>query len=496
MKKTTHTLILAILLCQSASFLFAQKNTDILTQAVATLRDDAALAHGQVGICISDASGNVLAANNADMSLIPASNMKVVTTLAALHLLGSDYRFKTQLQYEGEIRDSTLFGNLIIRGGGDPTLGSPEMDSVLSFSNLLDLFAQKIRDLGIKKIEGSIVGDGTAFESQTAVPTWLYEDLGNYYGAGANGLTIHENMFYLRFWQNPIVGAAPTIFDTYPTCPDLKILSEVTSNNNAGDDAYVYEMPYAPYAVVRGSIPAGNREFSIKATMPDPPLAAAWHLRQRLEWLGVPVRDSASTMLQRIQQNKNTTTTTNGVKTTFYTHLSPILAKIVEQTNQESVNLYAETLLKAMAMAKTGQGSTDEGIKIVKSFWAEKGISTAGLFMQDGSGLSPRNGVTPRQLNQMLRVALRDTVVFSPFYASLPRAGESGTMRSMLKKTPAVGRLRAKSGTITRVKTYSGYVTQSDGSYLIFAVMLNNFDATQKDIRQKLERFMLSLCAY
>ena len=180
--------------------------------------------------------------------------------------------------------------------------------------------------------------------------------------------------------------------------------------------------------------------------------------------------------------------------TTVITWRSPDLSSIVNRTNQESVNLYCEAILRAIAFQQTGFGSNEKGIELVTKFWQSKGIDTEGLFMQDGSGLSPRNGITPHQLTSMLRIVAVDNQWFTPFYNSLPEAGRSGTMKSMFKNYPSViGRIRAKSGTISRVRSYSGYATATDGRLIAFSVVLNNFTCSQTEIRKRLEKFMAEL---
>ena len=510
MLKTKELLFIITLYILSPHILFSQDCADKVTaksveqsdtalpntyyrQAVERLANDAALAHGQVGIAVLDVkTGQVLAAQNPTVSLIPASNMKIVSTAAGLGILGNDFQFRTELQYDGTIRDSVLFGNIIIKGYGDPTLASPLMDGVPSISVVLDSFTNEIHRLGIKNIVGKIVGDGTAYENSTAVPTWLWEDLGNAYGSGPSGLNFHENLYELTFQQNQNMGTHPSVNSVIPYIPDFQLINEVKSIVGGGDNAYIYAVPNSPTGFIRGTIPIGKALFKIKGSIPDPPLFAAWHLRKNLIKHGISVSDSATTQMVLEQQGKAST-----FRTTFFTWLSPKLSEIVNQANHESVNLYCEAILRAVALKQTGIGSNDEGIKSVIRFWETKGINTEGLFMQDGSGLSPRNGITPLQLASMLRTVALDSLMFSPFYQSLPEAGGSGTLKGMFKDTPSVnGRLRAKSGTITRVKSYSGYVTTLDGQLLAFSAICNNFTCTQRDIRKKLEQFMVEICQF
>ncbi len=465
--------------------------TALYTDAVQRLANDFSLRFGQVGVIVIDvATGQTLAAQNQNMSLIPASNMKIVSTAAGLGILGADFQFKTELQYSGEIKDSVLYGNVFIKGYGDPTLASPLMEGVPSIYTVLDSFSNEIQRLGIKRIVGKIVGDGSAFESLTAVTTWQFEDLGNAYGSGPSGLNFHENLYDLVFQQNQTVGATPSVSNINPYIPDFQLINEVKSVVGGGDNTSIYDTPYSTSGYVRGTIPTGTGQFIVNGALPDPPLFAAWHLRKTLMTKGIDVTDSATT--QKILSER---TQPFAMRKTFFTWLSPKLSDIVAKANHESVNLYCEAILRAVALKQSGYGSNEEGIKSVLHFWQSKGIDTEGVFMQDGSGLSPRNGITPQQLTAMLRAVALDSVWFKHFYSSLPEPAKAGTMKGMFKNTPSVyGRLRAKSGTITRVKSYSGYVTTNEGRLLAFSAICNNFTGTQKDIRIKLEKFMVDIC--
>lgn len=465
----------------------------MLIAAVQKLASDSVLQRGQTGIVVMDAlTGEILAAHQPKMSVIPASNMKIVTTAAALSILGADYRFRTELQHDGIVRDSVLYGNVFIKGYGDPTLASPLFDSIPTMAVVLDSFVLKIKALGIKKIVGKIVGDGSAFEPMTAVPTWLWEDLGNYYGVGPSGLNFHENLYDLNFLQNPYIGSPPSVLNTSPQVPDFQLVNEVKSAKGGGDDAYIYSTPYAAIGTVAGKIPAGDKTFSISGALPDPPYFTAWHLRKRLIDSGLDVTDSATTQL-RLEQKSAILKP----RQTFFTWFSPTLATIVKRTNLESVNLYCEAFVRTVGLQKTGVGSNDAGTAEIVRFWQSKGVDTEGAFMQDGSGLSPRNGITALQLASILQIMATDSVLFTPFYASLPEAGKTGTMKGMFKNNYAAQqRIRAKSGTITRVKSYSGYVTTTEGRLLVFSAVCNNFTCSQRDIRLKLERFMSDLLGY
>jgi serine-type D-Ala-D-Ala carboxypeptidase/endopeptidase (penicillin-binding protein 4) len=465
--------------------LYAQSALENTIQALA---NDPIMQRGFLGVCVADAAtGQMLASHHAQASLIPASNMKIVTTAAGLGILGKDYRFKTLLQYDGSIKDGVLTGNIFIKGFGDPTLGSATpFDTVRSFTGILDAFALEIKKLGIQKIVGKVIGDATAFKSNLAEPTWLYEDLAADYGAGASGLNLHDNLYYVRFYT---ATDKPSILSVTPEIPYLQISNESISEAASPEDANLYGMPYSNQIYVRGSFSNHSIDATLNGAIPDPAYFAAWQLHRRLKWLNVEITDSVANAV-------NVKLDTSVQRTTFYTHFSPTLGQIVRPTNLESINLYCEAITKAIAYEKTGIGTSRKGIELILEFWKNKGIDIGSLFMMDGSGLSPRNGISPLQLVTILRSIKQDSVIFPTFFESLPEPGKSGTMRNMMKKTEAIGRLRAKSGTLTRVKCYSGYVTTISGKELVFSAMTNNFSGSQRDIRKKLEELMLAICRH
>ncbi len=457
-------------------------------RAVNTLANDPAFAHGSLSLSVIEVqSGKLLASHDPERSVSPASNLKVLATASALALLGPDYRFRTSLEYDGVLEnDGRLAGNLYLKGYGDPTLGSPLQEGATDFESLLERLRMAVQQAGIRSIDGQVVGDASAFGSDAYIRTWQWEDMGNYYAAGAWSLNIHENFHYLHFQQTAQLGAQPPIIGIDPEIPGLQFTNELTSaGRGTGDNAYIFGAPYQFDRYVRGSIPIGSDNFTIKGSIPDPPLLAAQYLRQRLLTLGI-TSGGASAL---------TNQTSAGQRTVLYTHYSPPLYQIVERTNMESVNLFCELMVKTIGWEKEKSGGTETGLEVIKDYWKGKGLEWEGVHLRDGSGLSEANTVTSLFMARLLRLMARqEGQVFQPFYASLPVAGRSGSLKNRLKGTAAEGRLRAKSGTLERVRAYSGYATTRNGQLLAFSVIANNYEGSGGSMRQKLERFMLELC--
>ena len=436
-------------------------------------------------------TGAVLASYNSDLSLTPASSMKVVTTASALATLGGEFTYHTDLQYDGVLNKKTglLSGNLYIKGYGDPTLGSDEMDEVSSMDDVIKRLGKEADKFGICNIEGRVIGDGTYFSaSQPIGANWQWDDIGNYYGAGAHGLNIHENYYVLQLQQSPNVGQAPRIIGTIPQMPDFLIENQALSAAiGTGDNTIIYAAPYAEEGRLIGTIPVGTSIFKIKGSIPDPPLEVAYLLGKSLKNdYDIGIKKAAISILSMPKL-------IGGERKTIAMLLSPPLKTIVKRANHESINLYCEAMLRTVAQQATGSGEPEKGAEYITNLWKGRGIDMNGFFMEDGSGLSARSAVTTRQMASILRMTAVDNTIFPAFYESLPRAGETGTIKNMFKNTKGIGRIRAKSGSMTRVRSYTGYVTTMKGKQVSFSIIVNNYTCSGPEMRKKMEKLMLEM---
>jgi D-alanyl-D-alanine carboxypeptidase/D-alanyl-D-alanine-endopeptidase (penicillin-binding protein 4) len=423
-------------------------------------QDDLNLEHAIVGIyAVNTENGKVLIDQNSDLSLVPASCMKIVTTATALHLLGSDYRFETSLEYDGEINEETLHGNLYIRGGGDPCLGSDRISGSLSWETQIEAWVSAVQKLGIKKIEGKVIADATKWEKALAAPSWAWEDLGNYYGAGACALSFHENSYSLFFRPGIHEGENTSILRTEPPLTSFFIRNEVkTGPQGSGDRACIYGSEYSFMQFVRGTVPAGVNEFAIKGAIPNPAEYCAELFAAELMQKGITID------LQEIQSSTG--------RTAIHKTLSPPVGEIVHWTNQKSINLYAEHLLKKMGELMYKEGSTQAGIKAVAQFWRSKNVDLGGFNMVDGSGLSRKNLITTKQLVSLL-LQMKKSDHFSLFLGSLPEQE---------------GSIKAKSGSMSSIKGYVGY-----SGDVAFAILVNNC-IDYAAMNKKIKLFLSHLC--
>ena len=461
--------------------------------AIDALDKDPHMQSANWGIAVIDLNtGKMVASHRPDRSLATASTMKAITSGTALLMLGPDYQFETYLEYTGNLtEDSILQGDLYIRGSGDPTLGSDRFDESFGIEKLMAKWGDAVQAAGIKRIEGLVIGDATAFSSQMTPGNWGWEDMGNYYGAGASGLCFHENYYTLFLKPGPRAGNTTKVIRTYPAMDDIRFVNELTTGAvGSGDQAYIYGAPYTYLRYLRGSIPAGKSSFSIKGSIPEPAYVCASFLADHLSSCGIKVTDGAST----VRRESLAYPVSKTKRTLIHTHLSPKLSEIIIPLNMKSINLYAECLLNAMGRFKGKAGNTKEGVAAVEAYWKQKGLTLRGMYMRDGSGLSPNNAVSTAQMARMLTEISKSTHA-DIFEQSLPLAGQSGSLKGMLKGTAAERRLRAKSGFISGTRSYAGYVNTQAGSHLAFAMIANNFSCGPGEMRRKFERIMAKLGA-
>lgn len=427
-------------------------------------------------------NGKEIAALNEEKSLTPASVTKVFSTASALSVLGKDKTFKTTLEYDGTIdSNGVLNGNLYIRGGGDPTLGSPlfyKENPLLFIKNWAEAIKNKS---GIKEIKGSIIADVSLFENN--IPGgWAWGDIGNYYGAGTHALSIYDNTYELEFdTRNP---QNPVLKNIYPKLPDYDLTNELETSTKQNDNSVIYGFPDSDERTIKGSIPSGKATFKVKGATPKPDKLVVWLLKEELKKQNVLF--SSDTFILKIDLEKKI----------IHEHISPPLADIINQTNMKSINSYAECLLNHIALTKYPQASTSLGLDVMYQFLKDNKVKTEGLYLTDGSGLSRSNAIAAVHLVQVLQLMYNDKANFETFKKSLPVAGKSGSIANICKGTSAEGRVFAKSGYMSRVRSYAGYVTTIKGEEIAFAVIVNNYNCSPAEMKAKIEKLFIALAEY
>jgi serine-type D-Ala-D-Ala carboxypeptidase/endopeptidase (penicillin-binding protein 4) len=444
----------------------AQSIPDKIKEAVIVFEKDRQLENAMFSLYVTDAkTGEVLYDKNGTIGLATASCLKLVTSATAYEVLGATYQFVTQVGYTGAIDNGILQGNLVIVGSGDPTLGSWRWEGTKT-NVVINKIAAMLQKKAIKNITGKIIiQDG--FNKNVTPSNWIWEDLGNYYGAPARLFNWRENQYDIHFASPAKIGEATKIVNTEPELPNLQINNEVTAAEvGSGDNSVIYLPIFGTEALVKGTIPANETKFMVSGSMPNPTAVFAKALVNKLKGSGIKLND------QVVSTSENGMAKKEWVKLNLIdTISSPTLENINYWFMKKSINLYGETFLNKMALGKqnTGKFDTKSGTSLVKNFWQQKGISANALNIYDGSGLSPANRVTTKTLATILQYAKKQT-----------------WFESYLNAFPNYNEMKLKSGTIGDVKGFAGYHTAKDGTDYIVAFLVNNYNGSSKLLVSKM----------
>lgn len=444
----------------------AQNLQQQLQKAFLKLEQDIQCKYASVSFTVLDAkTGETIYAAHPNLGLAPASTLKAITAITAFNLLGKDFQYETLLGYTGSIgTDGTLTGDLIIKGGGDPTLGSWRW-SATKENAVLSVWVDAIRKAGIKKIGGCIIGDDAVFGTQSIPDGWLWQDVGNYYGGGATGLSWRENQFQMKIRPGK-VGVAVTMLNAQPAMPYLTFRSELlTGPAGSGDLGFAYLPVFNNVMYLRGTYAIDQTKGNIALALPDPAYDAAFRLEDTLKKLGLPVGEAATSTRMLIARNE----TLPVALSNLVTLKSPGLTQMVYWLNQKSINLYAENLLKSIALQAGKEVSTVSGVQVLQSYWKQKGIDAHTLNIFDGSGLSPRDRVTTLTLTRILQSSRKENW-FNDFYESLP----------------LYNNMKMKSGSGNDILAYAGFHTDKSGREVAFSIIANNYSGSTSAIKQKL----------
>ncbi len=441
----------------------AQTVKERLELAAKNLQEDDQMKHALLGLVVIDAAtGEKLISINAETGMAPASCQKIITSASAMELLGPGFTYQTQLGYTGTLVKGVLNGNLVLNGSGDPSLGSWRFAATKEEKVLTD-WLSGIRKAGIQKINGSLVGFTGNWEDQTIPGGWIWDDIGNYYGAGTAALNWRENQYDVKLMSGELVGGKVVIVKTEPRLYGINLSSQLLAASiGTGDKAYIYLAPGSVKGIIRGTIPVKEKSFTISGSFPNPPVQLLATLENRLKLAKISVASYS------VSANKMPLDTK-----IIMEYTSPGFDSLNYWFMRKSINLYGESIVKTIAFEKTGEGSTEKGLKIIKEFWKEKGLESSSLHMVDGTGLSPQNRITPNALVTVLDYA-NNKPWFSFFYDALP----------------IYNQMKLKSGTIGGAKSFAGYHTSMEGKNYIVAIMVNNYEGPAGALVNKMFRVL------
>jgi D-alanyl-D-alanine carboxypeptidase/D-alanyl-D-alanine-endopeptidase (penicillin-binding protein 4) len=436
---------------------------------------DARLNGAEVGVVVRDArTGENLYTRGADVQVMPASNQKLQTAAAAFGVLGPGYTFRTSVLAAGPRRGSTLTGDLVLKGTGDPTLRAADYDRL----------AAAVAAKGITRVTGRLVVDDTWFDDRRLAPDWDPADEPYSYASQVSALTVAAdadfNVGSVRVDVSPGTPGGPVGVALVPATGHVMIDNQATTGAaGSASTLSITRLPDTNVIRLTGSHPAGGATVRTLRTVDDPSLYAADVFRRALTAHGVAVTGPTA----RAAAPRTATTIT--------TRTSMPLSKLAVPFLKLSNNNIAEILVKAMGRKKSGEGSWQAGLPVVAKYVKTLGIDTSRLKLTDGSGLSRTNRATAAQAGNLLR-GVRSRTWYPAFANALPIAGQpdpwvGGTLATRMSGTAAAGNVRAKTGTLTGATALSGYVRNPAGRRLIFSIMLNGYaGAAPKDLEDRI----------
>ena len=422
---------------------------------------------------------------NAKTLLVPASSAKLLSVATAADAVGWDYRFQTTVSVYRSADDSlptgrVLNGDLVVSGTGDPSIGGRAGSD-------LDGIVAAVKAAGVEQIDGRVIGDDDAIEEPRPALAWAWDDLGYTTGALFGALNFAEN----RMTVTVAPGAAPgepTQLTTDTLAIDRPLVNRtVTGVRDSAAFIWPEQRPGEPFLTIAGSLPAGAPPTRLNVAAGNPTLWFASVLRRRLIAAGIAVTSDA------VDVDDLDPPLDRSRLSVVFIHRSGPLSAIVQPVLKDSVNLYAEAVMRLNADA--GVPTNDAALEGVRRRLTAWGIPLTGQQVVDGSGLSRRDVIAPETLVAILE-RMHSTDAASPWMQALPIAGIDGSLQGRMKGTAAEGNVRAKTGTMSNVRALAGYATTRDGERLAFAIMLNNFEGTAAEATQAVDAIAIRLAEF
>ncbi|MFF0826252.1 D-alanyl-D-alanine carboxypeptidase/D-alanyl-D-alanine-endopeptidase [Brevibacillus sp. NPDC003359] len=440
---------------------------------LADLKNDENSKGMYAGIAVYDLTDKkYLYKHNAERNFIPASNMKLFTTVAGLDKLGPDYQWKTEVFISGKVNNGGILqGDLILKGYGDPSLTPDDLQQI----------AKAIKDMGIKRINGNLLLDDSYFDETRLGTSWMWDDEPYGYSAQVSGLAVNKNFTTLTATPGKTVNDAP-VLTMNPATTYITVTNQLKTTEGKESNVLVERPRGKNEIIVSGTIGIQAAPYDEDVTMEDPAFYVGDLWKDQLIKQGIalhPKTDVKKTVLK------------SGVP--LYTHLSKPLSEITVELNKDSDNFYAEMLVKTLGVTQKSEGSFEAGSEAVADMMKRAGIES-GFRQVDGSGLSRFNMITPEQMIETL-IFLQEQEYRTELEKSLPIAGVDGTLKNRMKGTSAEKNLVAKTGSLSGVNTISGYVTAKNGHKLAFSILINGIYKS-KYARELQDRIGILLTTY
>lgn len=425
-----------------------------------------AFARASWGVVIQSLdNGQVLYRRNGERLFLPASNLKLLTAAAALVRLGADFRYHTPVLARGVRRADTLIGDIVVVGRGDPSLAADASTGADPLGPLRS-WADSLRARGVRMVRGRIIGDAALFTDPPLGPGWAWDDLDADYSAPVGPLQLDDD----AAWIEATAGAAPGQPVSAVLLPRRAPLRLFNTATTAPADSNVHRLtwsraPFSDSVTLSGRLSAGRPTARLPVSVPDPTRYFVSALGEVLGDAGVAVHGD--------------TLTADSATDTLFTWQSPPLSAMLPLFLKPSQNQIGETLLRTLGAQVKGVGSMDSGRAVVREVLSGFGVPPDAYVLADGSGLSRYNYVAPEAIALVLEAMYRRPD-FEPLFDALPVAGVDGTLAGRLKGTRAAGNAHAKTGSLSNVRSLSGYVRSADGEMLLFVLLVNGFTVPQR----------------
>lgn len=440
-------LILSFALIAPAS---AENSYPALVQEIKAALATRCLDTSQTAVNIVNLNGDSVFSYNPQVPLLPASTLKVVTTAAALHYLSPEYRFHTDVLTTGQRVGDTLQGDLILKGYGDPKLTTEQ----------LLYFATQLREAGIQKITGRLIGDASFFDTLDRAPSWDETRTQRAYDAKLGALSLNYNTMTVHARPADQVGTPLRVW-LEPETSYVRI-DNTTKTTKKGKSS-IAARRYETNIEVSGSLPSYSEEKTVLMNVEDPARYTIATFYTLLQKMGISIAGGIEIGIAP----------PNAIQ--MYRHTSPPLSMILKELNTYSNNFIAEQIIKTIAATKTDlPGSHAEGLRLVNEFLQQSGINTQGVTLADGSGLSRDNRMMAQTMTHLLTMMPKRFDVGPDFMSSLRVLGANGVESHRLEDSPAHGKIRAKTGTLDGLSSLVGYVPSAAGQVFAFALLLNN----------------------
>ena len=460
---------------------------DALRQRVATILADPAIAAGTIGVeARSLATGATLVEANDHRLLTPASTMKTLTLAVTADQLGWDFTFGTTMTTTGAVSNGVLDGDLVIVGSGDPSFDDWDGAARGVFRS----WAARLKERGITTIGGRIVGNDRVFTDDGFGSGWMWDDLQYSYSAPASGLQFNQGTAQVFITPGTDAGEAP-VLALSPSHARVPLVNGLTTGAAGTANAITMEaLPRTPGARFTGSIAVNSPKQTRLITVGNPTLYFVNAVRTGLRDNGIDVLGSAADIDDLIDPPA-----TDGLPP-LVEHRSPALPALADTLMKLSQNLYAETFLRTLGKLKGTGGTAAAGIEVVRRVVESWGVPASELVMADGSGLSRYDLVTADAMTTVLAHVYNDTRLREPYVASLPVAGQAGTLAARMKGTPAAGNVQAKTGSFSNARAVAGFLRSANGEPLVFSIIANNYGVAPAEVDRVTDAIIVALAEF